>query len=175
MHVSISNYLIETNVYFSINCSWTTWTSWSSCSKSCGDSSGIKTRTRNQCDQTETDTEICLVNKCPIDCQHEEWSEWSGCSQTCGTGQRSRTREISNKELFGGKPCLDSDSKETENCIAHTCPVHGHWGKWSRWSYCNVTCGNGHKIRTRICDNPKPENGGFDCIGDEKQVNMTML
>ena len=74
------------------------------------------------------------------------------------------------KEIFGGKPCLDSDSKEIESCIAHTCPVHGNWGEWSRWSYCNVTCGSGHKTRNRLCDSPEPENGGFECSGEATEV-----
>ena len=60
---------------------------------------------------------------------------------------------------------------ETESCTAHTCPVHGQWGEWKRWTYCNVTCGNGHKTRIRSCDNPKAENGGFDCTGEDKQVH----
>ena len=64
---------------------------------------------------------------------------------------------------------------ETESCTAHTCPVHGQWGEWKRWSYCNVTCGNGHKTRIRSCDNPKAENGGFDCTGEEKQVLKILI
>ena len=43
-------------------------------------------------------------------------------------------------------------------------------GSWSRWSYCNATCGHGHKSRSRQCDEPKPENGGFECVGIDTEV-----
>ena len=43
-------------------------------------------------------------------------------------------------------------------------------GQWSRWSYCNATCGTGFKNRVRICDSPKPENGGFSCQGQDMEV-----
>lgn len=43
--------------------------------------------------------------------------------------------------------------------------VDGGWGKWSEWSPCSVTCGNGTKNRHRYCNNPAPDNGGLDCPG----------
>merc|ERR1712223_1795249 len=66
---------------------------------------------------------------------------------------------------MGGDPCLTQDGLESESCVVLTCPVDGNWGPWSKWSYCNVTCGKGHKIRTRSCNKPKPENGVVDCNG----------
>ena len=46
-------------------------------------------------------------------------------------------------EKFGGDPCLTQDGLESESCVVLTCPVDGNWGPWSKWSYCNVTCGKG--------------------------------
>lgn len=43
--------------------------------------------------------------------------------------------------------------------------VDGGWGKWSEWSPCSVTCGNGTKNRHRYCNNHAPDNGGLDCPG----------
>ena len=103
-------------LFFS-NCSWTTWSSWSICSKTCGDTSGYKTRTRHQslaigigdhCNKTETEMEKCLLNKCPVDCTWSTWTDWSKCSQSCGSGLRTRSRIVSEPEKFGGKSCLDS-------------------------------------------------------------------
>ena len=42
--------------------------------------------------------------------------------------------------------------------------MNGAWSSWTDWSDCSVTCGGGKTYRTRTCDNPKPANGGEDCI-----------
>lgn len=36
-------------------------------------------------------------------------------------------------------------------------------GGWSAWGKCSATCGKG--VRTRECINPKPQNGGKQCVG----------
>ncbi|XP_060600666.1 thrombospondin-2-like, partial [Ruditapes philippinarum] len=43
--------------------------------------------------------------------------------------------------------------------------VDGHWGSWSAWSSCDVTCENGTQTRSRTCSDPAPAHGGIDCIG----------
>jgi hypothetical protein len=43
--------------------------------------------------------------------------------------------------------------------------VDGHWGSWSAWSSCDVTCENGTQTRSRTCTDPAPAHGGIDCIG----------
>merc|ERR1712136_608184 len=62
------------------------------------------------------------------------------------------------------------------DCGGISCPacpdaVDGGWGTWSSWTKCNAKCPstNGKEMRTRECNNPEPENGGKDCIGDEKE------
>ena len=45
------------------------------------------------------------------------------------------------------------------------CPVDGGWNKWSTWSLCEPPCNQGKRWRTRLCTNPKAENGGFPCRG----------
>ena len=43
--------------------------------------------------------------------------------------------------------------------------VDGAWGAWGTWGDCTKSCASGRKSRSRICDNPKPANGGLDCPG----------
>ncbi|XP_064652298.1 uncharacterized protein LOC135502988 isoform X2 [Lineus longissimus] len=53
-----------------------------------------------------------------------------------------------------------------------TGPVHGVWGEWSEWSKCRGSCIEGNfktKSRSRVCDNPKPQDGGRPCDGSAKE------
>lgn len=46
--------------------------------------------------------------------------------------------------------------------------VNGWFDDWSKWSSCSVTCGDGHKTRTRICH--QPTDGGLPCHGKRSQT-----
>lgn len=56
--------------------------------------------------------------------------------------------------------------------MTHFLTVNGGWGPWSPWDICSVTCGGGVQRRSRLCNNPTPQFGGKDCVGDvtENQV-----
>lgn len=56
--------------------------------------------------------------------------------------------------------------------VAYFLTVNGGWGPWSPWDICSVTCGGGVQRRNRLCNNPTPQFGGKDCVGDvtENQV-----
>ena len=45
------------------------------------------------------------------------------------------------------------------------CPRDGNYTKWTPWSKCSVTCGNGIQKRERTCSNPPPAGSGIDCSG----------
>ena len=53
--------------------------------------------------------------------------------------------------------------------------VDGSWGEWSDWSAITQTCGVGEHTRTRVCDNPPPENGGAECNGNAEETEMITL
>ena len=40
--------------------------------------------------------------------------------------------------------------------------MHGLWSDWQEWGSCSATCGVGHRIRTRECNNLKPRYGECD-------------
>ena len=41
--------------------------------------------------------------------------------------------------------------------------VDGNWGSWTEFNKCDVTCGGGKQLRTRLCNNPSPSDGGAFC------------
>ena len=48
--------------------------------------------------------------------------------------------------------------------------LEGHWGVWSQWSTCSVTCGpGGIQSRTRQCNNPALFINGISCAQPELQ------
>ncbi|XP_052768086.1 ectin-like [Mya arenaria] len=53
--------------------------------------------------------------------------------------------------------------------------VHGGWSIWGSWGQCDVSCGNGTRMRRRQCDNPSPKNGGDDCLGERTEQIMCLV
>jgi len=53
--------------------------------------------------------------------------------------------------------------------------VHGGWGQWYPWQGCDVTCGNGTRVRLRTCTNPKPANGGQYCSDEPIDSGICIL
>ena len=45
--------------------------------------------------------------------------------------------------------------------------VDGHWGEWSVFGECSVTCGGGGRFRSRLCNNPPATSGGLKCLLSE--------
>nr|3R6B_A Chain A, Thrombospondin-1 [Homo sapiens] len=100
------------------------------------------------------------------------WSPWSSCSVTCGDGVITRIRLCNSPSpQMNGKPC-EGEARETKACKKDACPINGGWGPWSPWDICSVTCGGGVQKRSRLCNNPTPQFGGKDCVGDvtENQI-----
>ncbi|XP_061173455.1 uncharacterized protein LOC133182624 [Saccostrea echinata] len=66
--------------------------------------------------------------------------------------------------------CIDGAANYTCECesgykgeLCEIAIVDGSWGDWGDWSSCSVTCGNGTQHRSRVCNNPAPDNGGLAC------------
>nr|QNH72392.1 toxin candidate TRINITY_DN31071_c0_g1_i3 [Pachycerianthus borealis] len=100
------------------------------------------------------------------------WSPWGGWS-SCEPKSCKRTRE---------RICLSPEYRQERDCpgaknyygverITEKCPtkcpyaVPGMWNKWSSWTDCSVSCGEGTRKRERKCDEPAPKNNGEDCKG----------
>ncbi len=51
-----------------------------------------------------------------------------------------------------------------------TFSVDGGWTQWTDWMPCSITCGRGHSVKHRQCEEPEPEHGGLNCSGQYMQV-----
>lgn len=105
------------------------------------------------------------------------WSSWSECSVSCGGGAIRRER-MCIPPHHGGADCPDSYGifvkpdgglamAEQEACNEQPCPVGGVWNTWEEWSICGAMCGDGTRVRHRMC--VLPMGGGQDCVGDETE------
>ena len=56
-------------------------------------------------------------------------------------------------------------------------PIHGGWSEFSDWMFwttsgleCSKICGDGYRICSRICNDPIPLNGGYQCSATKVRV-----
>ena len=164
------------NLIFLVDGNYSEWSEFSPCSVSCGN--GTMKRTRNcshpspknrgrDCSSLGPPEEIksCFLRECPVDGNYTEWSVFSNCSKTCGSGIKRRSRTCSNPEpRHGGRNCSNLGlGIEVQECNTQLCPISGGYSKWTDFSQCTVSCGNGTRQRTRSCSNPQPKYGGRNC------------
>ncbi|KAK3602544.1 hypothetical protein CHS0354_003796 [Potamilus streckersoni] len=103
---------------------------------------------------------------------------------TCNKGYTGSLCEVNTDDCvanvcLNGSTCLDG--VDSYSCL---CPllykgdfceikmVDGQWGSWSNWTECSVTCDLGIRTRTRLCNNPSPDNGGLNCVGEELDTSV---
>lgn len=165
---------------------WAPWSSWSLCTVLCGD--GVRQRSRkcfsinqSECENDKLETEPCSGSCCD-EAGWSSWSNWSHCSVSCGgAGLRKRERVCSSRP-----ECLSTctgPSEETQACEeTSTCPVHGGWSIWSRWSSCSASCIDDRRgdvpvptrQRRRSCSDPAPSKDtavpGNSCHGVDSEV-----
>ncbi|XP_074627228.1 uncharacterized protein LOC141885237 isoform X4 [Acropora palmata] len=158
------------------------WSDWTPCSKSCG--TGMRSRIRNctspapafggkDCSASgdPQESEPCeMQSLCPVDGGWSAWGNWTTCSKSCGQGVQERQRFCNSPAPSnGGQLCL-GPAHQTLSCNQGDCPVNGSWSAWSSWQACSATCGDGLQVRSRVCENPRPTNGGYSCEGDATEV-----
>ncbi|XP_014251088.1 hemicentin-1-like isoform X2 [Cimex lectularius] len=147
---------------------WSDWLDWSLCSSSCGKGTRYRSRICQgfDCIGEGNESESCSLNPCPIKGGWSDWSEWNHCSVTCGNGVKMRVRSCTNpKPEFDGENC-SGNGREIVQCSIEKCSL-GEWSPWSVWSPCNVSCGRGIQIRTRVC---LLENRDLTCQGNKTQI-----
>ncbi|KAL4223846.1 hypothetical protein ACF0H5_017311 [Mactra antiquata] len=163
---------------------WSHWTTWSSCSVTCA--KGTQTRTRDctnpaplhgghNCTGVLSQNKDCNPGPCPIDGHWSSWLSWTQCSVSCADGTRTRNRTCTNPApAYHGKNCAGS-GRQTGHCNNGPCPIDGHWGPWSSYGACSVTCETGRRTRTRKCNHPAPQYGGHKCPGSATSYTSCQL
>jgi len=117
-----------------INGGWGEWSDWVECPVSCGGADQERTRV---CDNpapqfggddctvdgsSDSETQRCNENPCPIDGGFSDWDEWGPCTAECGGGDQTRSRRCDSPvPQFGGLEC-EGDFTECQRCNLDPCP-----------------------------------------------------
>jgi len=144
---------------------WSAWADWQACSATCGGGQRSRDRHCNNgrhgdagCQGDTIQTESCNTQDCPV------WGSWSAfgqCSMTCQGGYKHATR-VCIGGVVGDEGCV-GDTKKSQKCNTHLCPV---WSAWAQTSPCSVTCGNGGQTtHKRQCNNGNVGDSG--CEGSD--------
>jgi len=166
----------------SVDGGYSEWSQWSACLKDCGHS--LQGRYRNCTNPKPSGfgadcavlgshiaTKPCKLKECPVDGRFGPWTDWSECDKPCKDGKRKRTRKCDKPApAFGGLICI-GPIEELQPCVhLRPCPIDGGFSDWGLYSACSVTCGTGHKTRTRECNKPVPQFGGKNCVGNLQEL-----
>ncbi|OWF48144.1 Sushi repeat-containing protein SRPX2 [Mizuhopecten yessoensis] len=129
----------------------------------------------SECD----DQNDCDVNSCNGGICKDELHAYS-C--VCPVGLSGDKCEINIDDCVdnaceNNSTCVDGIGEYTCQCGIHfkgdlceIAMVDGDWSVWSNWSVCSASCGNGTTVRKRLCNNPTPDHGGKDCVGENTDI-----
>lgn len=105
----------------------------------------------------------------------------------CHAGFYGETCESNTDDCIGNacennSTCEDGILHYTCNCssgfkgiLCEIAMVNGGWGSWNSWAPCSETCGNGTQKRTRVCNDPEPDNGGLECPGNSTEFKTCIM
>jgi hypothetical protein len=135
-------------------CTVSKWSKFSQCTTKCG--VGTKSRSRSVLTRSKShgskcpflrQTQQCQAIACPVDCTlGETWSSFTQCSKKCGGGMKQRVKRILSSAHSGG---LCQHQSDVQPCNNNKCPIDCKMTKWSAFSDCTKTCGNGQHFRSR--------------------------
>ncbi|XP_077993050.1 semaphorin-5A-like isoform X2 [Glandiceps talaboti] len=164
---------------------WSDWTKWSNCSKPCN--GGTQHRNRNclngtLCTGNDIEYRGCNQHVCQEFRKSSPWSPWMIYNRSDTGYYEHREKNIFKarvssyddihhgvKEEVRFCPQLNNPCVEPEERIRS---LNGTWSKWSAWSPCSVSCGEGRQVRDRDCQHPLDGTPANDCEGEKMQYKM---
>jgi hypothetical protein len=157
-----------------VDCQLSEWSSFGDCTNTCGE--GTKTRSRQRtrealhsgqaCATPLVETVQCTdLPECPVDCELTSWTTWTTCTKTCAGGKQTRTRDVITPANDSGVGC--GPQSDSQDCSTQACPINCvKADTWNEWSICTVTCGGGHRTKTKTITTPAA-HGGDECVDTE--------
>ncbi|CAI5455383.1 unnamed protein product [Caenorhabditis angaria] len=133
-------------------------------------------------------------------CRWSNWSEWSSCQDNTSKERKRFCIGEKDSELISNCECI-GPSQEEDSCeinletdedieksldkllqSSETC----EWTRWSQWSVCTASCGEGRRMRKRRCpcgdsscghgiDSDSEPCEGPPCIEEKKKPIFTVL
>ena len=168
---------------------WSAFGAWSDCSKTCG-TGGVQYRTRicllsngiiatgddYKCVGENVEMRKCNQLMCPVNGGWGKFSEWSKCP-SCGNRSlmSKRVRKCDSPTPANGGLECSGEAIEEIQCNISFCPLNGGWSEWTQWSACSKTCGDGHRVRKRFCNNPEPKHNGSSCDGENLEFEKCRI
>ena len=73
------------------------------------------------------------------------WTAWSDCAAECGKSKKYRARVC---ETYKEGTKCEGNAVEYVDCYQARCPT---WAEWTQWTQCAPSCGDGQRVRTRLC------------------------
>ena len=151
-----------------INGAWSDWSDYGECSAECGGGTSTRVRECNkpapenggaECEGDASEDINCNDSPCAIGGAWSEWSEVGDCSLECGGGLQKYIRTCNKPAPENGGAECEGDASQYKTCNITPCPVDGGYSEWGPWS----ECVDNLKNRTRLCNDPAPQNGGAEC------------
>jgi hypothetical protein len=81
------------------------------------------------------------------------FGEFSTCTRSCDGGERSRVERVLTQPSYDGIACPGNFQMEVESCNSAPCDSFCVV-KWTDWSACDVTCGQGMRNRIELILSP---------------------
>lgn len=110
----------------------------------------------------------CELHGTPYDCRsimhYRDWAFQINRNQPVMVAKNPSRCDVSSPAHY-----LTAADNQLINAIykcGRSKPTHGRWSHWSAWS----TCKSKSQYRYRLCNNPKPANGGNRCPGKDKET-----